>query len=103
MKKPHSRLAAILFLVTAPLCAVAFLGPALAANPCSRAKFETALVGDACKAGGQDAARKAMKAFVKEKKAANPDLKCETCHKEIGNGFPLEADGLKKFRELGGK
>ena len=69
---------------------------------CKRAKFETKLVGDACAAGGQKAAKDAMKKFVKDAKKKKAGLDCASCHQKVGGNYPLKPDGLKLFKELGG-
>ncbi len=75
---------------------------ASAGKPCSRAKPQFKLVIEACRKGGQDEAKKQMKAFVKEAKKQHGDLTCNTCHAKVGGDFPLKPDGAKKFQELGG-
>ena len=75
---------------------------ASAGKPCARKKFETKLAMDACKKGGQDEAKKVMKAYLKDAKKKNADLTCNTCHTKVGGAYPLKPDGTKKFKELGG-
>ncbi len=77
---------------------------ALATTPCVRTKFETKLVGDACKTG-QEEAKTQMKAWVKaaKDKDANLKLTCNTCHSSLAPNFELKADGLTQFKTLGGK
>lgn len=73
---------------------------------CARTKFKTKMVETACKDGGQKAAKKAMKTFLKAaKKATDPDLNCKSCHTSLSSskGFPLKTDALKLFKKLGGK
>jgi cytochrome c len=77
-------------------------------RPCARTEFKTTLVKDACKEGGQKAAKKAMQNWVKENKAkykekAGKAMNCKTCHTKFGGDFPLNADGLKIYQEYGGK
>ena len=77
-------------------------------KPCSRTEFKTKLVKDACAAGGQKAAKKAMMKWTKENKAKYKEkhgkaMNCATCHSKPGGDFPLKADGLKIFNEFGGK
>ena len=72
------------------------------AKACSRKKFETKLVGDACKAGGQGEAKKKMQGFLKDAKKKQADLGCASCHSKVGGDYPLKPDGLKKFKALGG-
>jgi hypothetical protein len=70
---------------------------------CVKATLETKLVGDACKAGGQAAAKDAMKNWVKATKAKRAGLECSSCHGKMAPSYELKADGLKLFRELGGE
>jgi hypothetical protein len=76
---------------------------ASAGKPCSRAKPQSKLLSDACTKGGQDEAKKQMKAFLKEAKKKNGDLTCNSCHAKVGGEYPLKPDGAKMFQELGGK
>ncbi|MCB9560073.1 MAG: hypothetical protein H6708_06655 [Kofleriaceae bacterium] len=71
-------------------------------KPCERTTFDTKLVGDACARGGQAAAKAAMKQFVRDAKAHEPDLECGTCHKKLAPVYSLKPDGLDHFRKLGG-
>jgi hypothetical protein len=74
-----------------------------AATPCKTKKFETTLVADACKAGGQKSAKDEMKKWLKVAKKQKADLACATCHSKVGGAYPLKTDGLKLYKELGGK
>ena len=78
---------------------------AQAATPCVRTKFDTKMVADACKSGGQEEAKTQMKAFVKaaKDKDANLKLTCNTCHSSLAPNFELKADGLTQYKTLGGK
>lgn len=76
---------------------------ASAGKPCSRKKFETKFLGDACKAGGQDEAKKVMKAFLKDYKKTNASATCNTCHTKVGGAYPLKPDGLQKAKDAGMK
>ena len=79
------------------------------APPCA-ASPKTALLKAACKKGGQKAAKKAMKGWVKKvkkakKAAAAPDapkfkLTCKACHTSLKGNFPLKADGMSQFKSL---
>ena len=79
------------------------------APPCQSYQ-KTAFLKAACKKGGQKAAKKAMKGWVKKvkkakKAAAGPDapkykLTCKACHTSLKGAYPLKADGLKQFKEL---
>ena len=70
---------------------------------CFRTKFETKMTEDACKKGGQEAAKTAWKEWVAEAKKADATLSCKTCHSKLGPEFPLTADGLATFKKHGGK
>jgi hypothetical protein len=74
-----------------------------AAAACKHKKLETTLVADACKAGGQKAAKDEMKKWMKVAKKQRKDLACATCHSKVGGDYPLKPDGLKLYKELGGK
>jgi hypothetical protein len=81
-----------------------YSSPADAGDPaCKRAKFETKLVADACAKGGQKAAKDVMKKFLKDGKKKQSDLACDSCHTKLAPDYPLKPDGLKRFKELGGK
>lgn len=74
-----------------------------AGKACARKAFKTKLVKDACKKD-QKAAKKAMREFVKEaKKVAKTKVTCSTCHEKTSGAYPLKKDGLKKYKEWGGK
>lgn len=74
-----------------------------AAAPCKHKKFETTLVADACKAGGQKAAKDEMKKWMKTAKKKKADIACASCHSKVGGDYPLKPDGLKMFKDLGGQ
>lgn len=78
---------------------------ALAATACVQTKFDTKLVAEACKAGGQKEAITVMKAWVKaaKDKDANLKLTCNSCHTSLAPNFALKTDGLTQFKNLGGK
>lgn len=72
-------------------------------KPCARTKFESTLIKKACAEGGQSAAKKAMKDFVKKAKKADggdPELACDSCHTKIGGDYPTNKDGAAKLKEL---
>jgi hypothetical protein len=84
-------------------------GPAIASDtkPCARSSFDTRLVERACKAGGQDAAKKAMQKFVADvrtaKRASGEEkyrLLCTDCHTSVKEDYPLKSDALQQFNEL---
>jgi len=87
----------------ATLTAVGFsTQDASAAKPCARTKFDSKMVKDACTKGGQDEAKKVMKAFLKEAKKKDAAVGCASCHSKVGGAYPLKPDGAKKFKDLGG-
>ena len=92
MSATHRLLAAV-FVVIA-------LGNVAAAEPCKSKKFETKLIEDACKQGGQGAAKDAMKKWTKAAKAKRPSLDCKTCHSKLAPGYDLKKDALELFKEL---
>lgn len=99
--------AALVSLVTAALATVAVVSYAPstvdAAAACKSKKFETTMVADACTKGGQAEAKKVMKAWMKQAKKKQKDLACATCHSKVGGAYPLKPDGLRLFKEYGGK
>ncbi|MBE7450770.1 MAG: hypothetical protein HS111_18330 [Kofleriaceae bacterium] len=94
-------------LVAAFVGTLAFAGltthEASAGKPCARTNHETKFLADACKKGGQDEAKKVMKAFLKDYKKKNPKATCQSCHTKVGGDYPLKPDGLKLFKEAGVK
>jgi hypothetical protein len=70
-----------------------------AADACVRTDFKTEMVRDACKAGGQKAAKDAMKKFNKEKNIKS----CNQCHTKLAPNYELKADAYDQFVKLGGK
>jgi hypothetical protein len=88
----------------AVVCAFALAGVSRsqAGDPCSRKTFQTKLVEAACKAGGQDQAKKEMKAFLKKIQEKKEDFTCLNCHTSVDAGYPLKGDGLKLFKQYGG-
>jgi hypothetical protein len=75
-----------------------------AAGECKRTTFTTKMVKEACAAGGQKAAKDAMKAFLKTAKAKDPKISgCPTCHTKVGGDYPLKKDGLQLFKDAGGE
>ncbi|MBX3154554.1 MAG: hypothetical protein KF773_01045 [Deltaproteobacteria bacterium] len=70
-----------------------------AGDACKRTDFNTELVRDACKAGGQEKAKEVMKAFNKEKGLKS----CNDCHTKLAPTYELKPDGLEKYEKLGGK
>jgi hypothetical protein len=77
-----------------------------AVEPC-KSKQKTGLVKGACKKGGQKAAKKAMKSWVKKVKKAKKaggdtgyKLTCKACHTSLKGAYPLKADGMEQFKKL---
>ncbi len=86
----------------AAVVVVAALGQAAVAHAdaCKSKKFETKLIEDACKQGGQGAAKDAMKKWTKAAKVKRPSLDCKTCHSKLAPGYELKKDALELFKEL---
>ena len=93
----------LVFAAAGLIAAGSFSQPASAGKPCSRTKFETKLIHDACTAGGQDEAKAAMKNFLKEAKKKDANATCQTCHGKLAPSYDLKPDGLKKFKAFGGE
>ena len=70
---------------------------------CFRTKFETKMTEDACKKGGQEAAKTAWKEWVAEAKKTDATLTCKTCHSKMGPEFPIVAEAVATFKKHGGK
>ncbi len=84
--------------------AAASSAPSDPGGPCVRTKLETKMLKAACAEGGQVAAKRAMKEFMKTKvKPANPEAKCTLCHDKLEPEYPTKDEALAKFRELGGE
>lgn len=76
---------------------------AASSKPCHHKELKTQMIKEACAKGGQRAAKKAMKAFVKKAKKAkggDPDLACDSCHKKLGGDYPIKDDALKHLQKL---
>ena len=72
-----------------------------AGKDCARTKFQTSLIERACKRGGQKAAKKAMRHFVKvAKKSTREKITCKTCHSKVSGNYPLKKDGLENFKRF---
>jgi hypothetical protein len=76
-----------------------FTASADGASPCVRKDFKTELVKQACQAGGQAAAKDAMKKWNKEHNITS----CNKCHAKLAPNYELKPDGLDQFKKLGGK
>jgi len=66
---------------------------------CVHTEFKTELVKQACAKGGQQEAKNAMKAFMKEKKIKS----CNQCHSKLAPKYELKKDALDQFQKAGGK
>jgi hypothetical protein len=73
--------------------------PAESADACVRTEFKTEMVRDACKAGGQKAAKDAMKKFNKD----NNIKSCNQCHSKLAPNYENKPDAVEQFEKLGGK
>lgn len=81
-----------------------FVGTASAEDPkpCKSEKFEIKQVEEACKKGGEPAAKALMKKAVKKAKDAGEDVNCKTCHestKELEKNKPGSVEKLRKLLE----
>ncbi len=76
---------------------------AIAGAACKRATFETKLVADACKKGGQGEAKKVMKKFLAAAKKQDSSATCQSCHAKLAPAYTLKPDGLEKFKQFGGQ
>ena len=72
---------------------------AVAADACKRSDFKTEMVRDACKTGGQAAAKDAMKKFMKDVKIKS----CNQCHTKLAPTYELKDDAIDQFKKAGGK
>lgn len=73
--------------------------PAAGDPPCVAKTFKTKLVAQACKEGGQKAAKDVMKKWNKDKKIKS----CNQCHTKLAPSYELKADGLEQYKKLGGE
>jgi len=92
-------IAAISTLAGALAFATLTTSPAESAGDCVHTDFKTEMVRDACKAGGQKAAKDVMKKFNKD----NNIKSCNQCHSKLAPNYELKDDGLDQFAKLGGK
>ncbi|MEZ4367860.1 MAG: hypothetical protein R2939_16510 [Kofleriaceae bacterium] len=76
---------------------------ASAAKPCARTAFKTEAVKAACAAGGQASAKDDMKKFLAKAKKTDSSLTCKSCHSSLAPKYDLKADGLERYKKLGGK
>lgn len=93
----------ILSLIAAAALAVATFTTRADADDaaCKRKDFKTELVKQACTGpkGSQEAAKDAMKKFMKDKGIKS----CNECHSKLAPDYPLKDTGLKEFTDKGGK
>ncbi len=73
--------------------------PAESADACVHTEFKTEMIRDACKAGGQKAAKDAMKKFNKD----NNIKSCNQCHSKLAPSYENKPDAVEQFAKLGGK
>jgi hypothetical protein len=66
---------------------------------CVHKDLKTDLIKQACEKGGQQEAKTAMKAFMKEKKIKS----CNECHAKLSPSYDLKPNGLDQFTKAGGK
>jgi hypothetical protein len=91
--------AALVTAFVATLAIVSVTGSADAASPCKHKKIETKMMQDACKAGGQKAAKDAMKKAMKEWKKKDANLGCASCHSKVAGDYPNKDNALKDLRD----
>ena len=91
----------ILASLTAIVAALGFasLSSADAADACQHKELKTELVSKACKAGGQKAAKDAMKQFMKDAKIKS----CNACHSKLAPSYENKPDAFEQFKKAGGK
>jgi hypothetical protein len=87
--------------ITAIVAALTFASTSepQAADACQHKEFKTEMVKAACEKGGQAEAKEVMKKFNKDNKIKS----CNECHSKLAPSYELKADGLEKFKKLGGK
>jgi|GEM_PF-4299517 len=92
-------LACLLLIVTA-----VYTPPLYAQDACVRKAFLTKQYEDACRVGGQAAAKKAAKRFLSQAKRVDSSIRnCKSCHVNLKPRYELTANGLAKFRNAGGQ
>ena len=70
-----------------------------AADACQHKDFKTEMGKNACAAGGQKAAKDAMKKFMKDAKIKS----CNQCHAKLAPTYDLKPDAYDQFKKAGGK
>ncbi len=66
---------------------------------CVRQTFHTREILDACQAGGQPAAKQAMKDFMRDHQIAS----CNACHEKLAPSYDLKADAYDQWMRVGGR
>lgn len=79
-------------------------GPSVATTPpglrpCKVARDGDGPVADACRRGGQDAAKRFMKDMVNRTKGRPDRVTCDTCHENVDD-FTLQEDARTKLADL---
>lgn len=94
-------LIAVIATITGTLAVATFStsGTAEAQDACRHTTFRTEMVRDACKTGGQKAAKDVMKKWNKEKGIKS----CNQCHTKLAPTYELKADAFDQFAKHGGK
>jgi hypothetical protein len=87
------------FLATLTFATVTGPGSADAAAPCKAKKIETKFLADACKAGGQKAAKDVMKKAMKDWKKKDANVSCASCHSKVGGDYPRKPNAMKDLTE----
>ncbi len=96
-------LAALTATLVATLTLVTLSPSAEAAAPCKAKKIESKLLTEACKAGGQKAAKDAMKKWMKTAKKQDPKVTCQTCHSKLAGDYPKKKDAWDLYKKFGGE
>jgi hypothetical protein len=68
-------------------------------KPCLKANYEIAQVKAACDKGGQDEAKKMMKALTDKAKAAGKEIKCNSCHENLKD-YKLTPNGMADLKKM---
>ena len=93
-------LIAVIATITGTLALATYTAPEVQAeDACQHKDFKTEMVRDACKTGGQKAAKDVMKKWNKEKGIKS----CNQCHTKLAPSYELKADAFDQFVKLGGK
>lgn len=96
-------LAALAATLVATFTLVTIAPFAEAAAPCQAKKIESKMLKEACKSGGQKAAKDAMKKWMKTAKKKDSSVTCQSCHTKLAKDYPRKKDAWEKFKELGGE